>query len=204
MRPYSLLGCVLGVVVIACSSSTNPTCSSPPFLSTACTTCLASACQADTQACNENNAFTDCYCSCAGNGGSVASCTQSCASSSCQAAVTSCIQTNIVSGGACASACSTGSGPGPDAGGTGWVSCYSPNTGSTPGCAMALLNPSGQTSFNNTCTSNGETPGTTCPTSGLAGCCVLSASATCAYGTQGPDVQAACAQMGGTYQTTPP
>lgn len=54
------------------------------------------------------------------------------------------------------------------------------------------------------CTEGGGTPVSTCPTTGLAGCCTISGIEECEYSpATASDEMAGCTQAGGTFSTTP-
>jgi len=70
------------------------------------------------------------------------------------------------------------------------------------GCTIVQVPSSEVSASNQSCTSQGGTPGTSCPTTDLIGCCTLSGAEACYYGDAGGD-QAACTSAGGTWSTTP-
>ncbi|HEX8791439.1 MAG TPA: hypothetical protein VF765_10855 [Polyangiaceae bacterium] len=95
----------------------------------------------------------------------------------------------------------SGGGSGSSSGGTGMtkVSCDQTSMGQ---CAITSVPSSEVSAFQQSCMSNGGTPGTSCPTTDLVGCCTISSTEICYYGDGGVD-QSSCASAGGTWSTTP-
>jgi hypothetical protein len=190
--------------LVACSGGPPGTNCAPPAILTAdaCTSCITGACQTTlTAACDTGGAFSSCYCTCAQNGGSDASCALSCSSSSCQGTAATCISTALAGGGSCATACATSGGPG-----GGVAACQVAD-----GCAeLKDLTPAGVTSANTNCPKSGGTVVSSCPVTGLLGCCKQAPVATgdyletCFYSGNAMDLQSECTgPLKGAWVSTP-
>ena len=216
-------GVVTLVALAACSPGTGgggvdggTACSPPNFELPACQACIMQQCQASaTTACNQGNAFVDCYCPCTAPANSnKEECAASCATSSCQDAAASCLATVLGPGGQCVTACgssdadagSGGDGGSGDAGCSGVTfACYHPpgmagqggvceGTENVPSAALPQLQ--------QLCTGQQGMPMSHCPNdAALVGCCTLSKgcgqSTNCTYtaGTFTPQDQAALQMM---------
>ncbi|HTQ45991.1 MAG TPA: hypothetical protein VMI75_24715 [Polyangiaceae bacterium] len=104
------------------------------------------------------------------------------------------------SGSGSGSGSSSGGGSGSSSGGAGTtkVSCDQPSMGT---CSLVQVPSSEVSAANQSCTSGGGTPGTSCPTTDLVGCCTISTEEACYYGDAGGD-QAGCTSAGGTWSTS--
>jgi hypothetical protein len=163
------------------------------------------------------------YLNCACPGGSFSqtaaessSCQQqidsSCASA--EQSIVSCEEQNCasqcgISGGSSGGGSGSGSGSGSSSGGTGdtTFSCVV-TTGTTTACT-GYTGPSSETStYQQSCTAEGGTAGTGCPTTNLVGCCKTSVSGVtseaCYYDAQtGMAAQSACTGSDETWSTSP-
>ncbi len=103
-------------------------------------------------------------------------------------------------------ACSSGSSSGPsDMSGTdGGLQSASCNQIATSGsCEITPTAPALLPNAANICMQEGGTPGTSCPTANLVGCCTISGGEQCYYSNSmdAPDAQENCVGGGGTWST---
>jgi hypothetical protein len=208
---------------VACSSSSNGGGPSSCFASDvtgACNACVQSSCSEALSA--ASGACKD-YLSCACPGGSydasqamTATCQQALAEDSCTTSVGTfegCKAQHCAA--ACGIAVDAGSDGEVDAGGvvatdggsSGGGSVEFSCTKTTAGKVICTLGsvPAAQLhAAQQTCASGQGTSGTTCSTTGLAGCCKISVvSEACYYDAMPATDQGACTQQGGTWSTTP-
>jgi hypothetical protein len=189
-------------------SDALPTCTPPNFELPECQACITTSCQdAAATACNDNNAFVDCYCPCAAKAtGNMAKeqCAASCASSSCMDVASTCLATVLGPSGPCVTACgsmgpddggppndgSSGDGLDGDGGCSGnTVACYhAPSMTGQGGTCQGTENvpDAAVQQLNQLCTGQQGMPMTHCPSdSTLIGCCTdakgCGESTTCSY-----------------------
>jgi hypothetical protein len=214
----------LSAAAFACSSSSNSGGASNACVyagtSSSCQSCVQNSC--GSQVSSGESACSG-YLNCACPGGSFSqtaaessSCQQqidsSCASA--EQSIVSCEEQNCasqcgISGGSSGGGSGSGSGSGSSSGGTGdtTFSCVV-TTGTTTACT-GYTGPSSETStYQQSCTAEGGTAGTGCPTTNLVGCCKTSVSGVtseaCYYDAQtGMAAQSACTGSDETWSTSP-
>jgi hypothetical protein len=108
---------------------------------------------------------------------------------------------------ACAGACGVVSGSDFDGGGpvdAGADTTFSCSNGTaTFECDQQQVSPSALPAAEQGCIQVGGTPGTGCPTAGLAGCCRLTTTENCYYNDASAQQQTTCQSLGGSWSTTP-
>lgn len=222
-RIVTILAAVaMTAAAFACSSSSNggggsSQCASSfgPMGSgdTQCSSCTQSNCGSQISAIESGcSDYLSCICP---NGTVDENLAQQCApkaqESSCSSAesnIGSCVSAH------CATECGSGSGSGSGSGGgsgsgsgsssgggTGWVKA-SCDTQSDGVCTISSVPSADVSAFQQSCMGNGGTPGTTCPTADLVGCCTISSVEACYYGEAGPG-QSGCTMGGGTWSAMP-